>query len=141
MSTLIVQPQQTIRLVAAARGPKGDGANPTVTMTAGAAITVNQVLYKSNGYVYPASASVQDEALQVVGLATQSVILGASVVILITGERTDAALDFGVTQGILFLRENGAMSLTPPSSGVMLPVAKITGSTTIFFDTKTPIII
>jgi hypothetical protein len=110
-------------------------------MLAGASISVNQVLYKSNGYVYPASASVQDEALQVVGLATQSVGIGSPVVILITGERTDVALDFGATKGILFLRENGAMSLTPPASGVMLPVAKITGSSTIFFDTKTPIII
>ena len=139
-TTLIIQPAQTLT-IKSARGPKGDGADPVTTLTAGTNITVNQVVYKSNGVIFPASASVQDEALQVVGLATQSVSASGSVIVLITGERTDAALDFSATSGILFLRENGAMSLTPPSSGVLLLVAKVTASTTIFFDTKTPIFI
>ena len=139
-SKIIINPAQTLT-IKSARGPKGDGIAPVAGLVAGASITVNQVLYKSNGLVYPASASVQDQALQVVGLATQSVSAGATVQVLIMGERTDGALNFGVTSGLLFLRENGAMSLVPPTVGVSLPVAKVTSDDTIFFDTKTPIIL
>ena len=87
-----------------------------------------------------ASSSNLDQANRVKGLTVGSALDGESVEIIEEGPYTDESWDWGTNQAV-FLRENGTLSIIPPTEGFYMQVAQSETSDTLYINIQTPILL
>lgn len=108
-----------------------------VTYTAGETVYGGRIVeLNSMGEVKHASST--GTGFGIIGLATQAGNAGNRIEVVTFGSFTDSSFNF-IPDEPIFLRENGIISQTPPSTGVTLVVGSAITSTSIFIRVEQPI--
>lgn len=139
----VTEPPRVAQVVAAGmRGPRGqDGANggAVENFTAGAVISGHRMLSAAGGLVVPADAASISSAESCVGLGLQAAAFGEPVSVLRFGRVTE--LTWSWAPGPVYLGADGAMTQTPPDTGVLLQVGQAFDSHTLDVRIGTPILL
>ena len=116
--------------------------NAVITAIAGESINATSAIYQaSDNKVFRADSGNLAHASLVLGVALQSVTIGTSVEILLSGKIDDGAYSAFGNQTALYLNGLGILSATPPTSGFSLAIGKKAGNTIFYADLKTAIIL
>lgn len=119
-------------------GSTGDIA--TATYDAGEVISALKALYLgTDGKVYHAD-SATTSTRNIVGIATQSVLMGASIVVRHQHTLSDALWSWTVGSPV-YVGAGGSLTQTPPATGYIAHVGIAITPTSIFVDIQPPILL
>ena len=139
---VVVEPSSPIVVEApAAQGPMGppgpSPANPYQTYTAGEDIVGRRFVRVENGVALYATHTDTLLYGRVVGISVTSAVNGTDVTVLLSGFMDEPTWTW--TPGLIWVGANGALVQTPPTSGIVWPVARATSATRIYIQPFQPI--
>lgn len=119
-------------------GPPGE-ATGNVVRTAGANLSAIRAVYEgTDGKVRYATNTDPTTATKTIGVTTSAALQDDEIGVCLTGEIEDNSLS--LTPGPLYLGTNGALTSTPPSTGVLLRVGTALTTGRLVVNVQQPII-
>ena len=123
-------------------GEKGDQGLPgeiegaTFSAICGETIHGERAVKIENGQIFHPQTSVAADALRVIGIATQSGVIGSTVQVRVAGQIIEGSWNWA--PGFVFCDDAGVLVQPAPASGWLLSVAHVIDATTIEIDIYTP---
>lgn len=142
---IVVKEPQTlyVKMFEGQRGPEGPAgpsgsSSGTITVNAGQDLSGHRIVSMMSGAAVYASADDIDTVVNVIGMTTGAALSGTDAEVLPSGELTETSWAWD-TDSPVFLGNNGSLTQTVPTSGVMLQIGVPTAATKLLIDIKMPI--
>lgn len=133
---IVTSAERGPRGVPGPQGPAGTPGGSTVDYEAGTTIHSLRAVAVINGEIIHPDISTPGHASQVIGIATQSGLVGDTVAVQVAGTYSEASWTWA--PGFVYCGDDGVLTQSPGASGWLLAIGRATSPTTISVDIDTP---